>query len=94
MFKSWECLCSREIHLLLSQSVARRVQAVWWTLCRGSEDECGSRQKEHTQLKWFKKAFWRTWSEVSPKIVRSYSWCPGSASGATQHALEEMGLRR
>lgn len=45
----------------------------------------------HTAEVWFKKAFW---SELDPKIVESYPWCPGSASGATQHALEEMGLRR
>ena len=45
----------------------------------------------HTAEVWFKKAFW---SELGPKIVESYPWCPGSASGATQHALEEMGNSR
>ena len=66
----------------------------------GSVGGCGSTQKGHYHMRthtaevWSKKAFWRTWSELSPKIGESYPWCPGSGSGATQHALEETGLRR
>lgn len=73
---------------------------MWWTLCRQCrwvwEHAEGAlpHARTHTAEVWSKKAFWRTWSELSPKIGESYPWCPGSGSGATQHALEETGLRR
>lgn len=68
VLKSWECLCSREIHLPLSQSVSEEgpgsvvdtLQGQWrrvWEQAEGA----------HTAGSGSKKTFWRTWSEVSPR---------------------------
>lgn len=100
MLKGWECLCSLEIRLLLSQSVERRVPGSVVGTLQGNVGGCGSTQKGHYHMHTHtaevrsKKAFWSAWSELSPKIGESYPWCPVSGSGDIQHALEETGLRR